>query len=65
MLPIAVNQSKHHWLTLSYREQAPSHIDLHFNFSNQRPLITISAGVSPTACQFGRYIDSTWGDGTR
>ena len=31
----------------------------------QRPLITRSAGVSPTACQFGRYIDSTCGGGTR
>src|SRR5450830_399913 len=32
---------------------------------HHRPLITRSTGVSPTACQFGRYIDSTCGGGTR
>jgi hypothetical protein len=65
VLPLSGKHSKKHWLSHTNREQAPSHNRPHFNFSDQRPLITISAGVSPTACQFGRYIDSTCGGGTR
>ncbi|KAA8715800.1 hypothetical protein F4W70_05860 [Pseudomonas cannabina] len=33
--------------------------------SDHLPLTTICAGASPRACQFGRYIDSTCGGGTR
>ena len=33
--------------------------------ANQRSSTTILPGVSPRACQFGRYIDSTCGGGTR
>ncbi|GBH13155.1 Cellobiose phosphorylase [Pseudomonas syringae pv. actinidiae] len=33
--------------------------------SDHLPFTTICAGASPNACQFGRYMDSTCGGGTR